>query len=140
MVIFFWRKVMNLLRTSIATILQHRTDGCSNGYSSLACKILYIVKKHPLLIFFQNLAEIIWTPIIQKLMWFEQILNPFQDSNYMSSTVSLKNHRHKKRRDSLEAWVACSWILILTWNFVGDRDDSTSVFFKLASISWFWCS
>ena len=28
---------MNLLRPSIATILQHRTDGCSNGCSSLAC-------------------------------------------------------------------------------------------------------
>ena len=37
--------------------------------------------------FFQNLAEIIWTPTIRKLMWFEQILNPFKDSNYMSSTV-----------------------------------------------------
>ena len=51
MVLFFWRKLMNLLRPSITTILQHRTDGCSNGCSSLACTILYIVKKHPLLIF-----------------------------------------------------------------------------------------
>ena len=50
-VLFFWRKLMNLLRPSITTILQHRTDGCSNGCSSLACTILYIVKKHPLLIF-----------------------------------------------------------------------------------------
>ena len=46
---FFWRKLMNLLRPSITTILQHRTDGCSNRCSSLACTILYIVKKHPLL-------------------------------------------------------------------------------------------
>ena len=50
MVLFFWRKLMNLLRPSITTILQHRTDACSNGWS-LACTILYIVKKHPLLIF-----------------------------------------------------------------------------------------
>ena len=33
--------------------------GCSNGCSSLTYTILYIVKTHPLLIFFQNLAEII---------------------------------------------------------------------------------
>ena len=52
-VLFFWRKLMNLLRPSITTILQHRTDGCSNGCSSLACTILYIVKKDPLLIFFK---------------------------------------------------------------------------------------
>ena len=51
MVLFFWRKLMNLLRPSITTILQHRTDGCSNGCSSLACTILYIMKKHSLLIF-----------------------------------------------------------------------------------------
>ena len=49
--LFFWRKLMNLLRPSITTIFQHRTDGCSNGCSFLACTILYIVKKHPLLIF-----------------------------------------------------------------------------------------
>ena len=47
----FWRKLMNLLRPSITMILQHRTDGCSNGCSFLASTILYIVKKHPLLIF-----------------------------------------------------------------------------------------
>ena len=42
---------MNLLRRSITTILQHRTHGCSNGCPSLACAILYMMKKHPLLIF-----------------------------------------------------------------------------------------
>ena len=52
-VLFFWRKLINLLRPSATTVLQHRTDGCSNGSSSLACIILYIVKKHPLLIFFE---------------------------------------------------------------------------------------
>ena len=51
--LFFWRKLMNLLRPSITTIFQHRTDGCSNGCSFLACTILYIVKKHPLLTFFK---------------------------------------------------------------------------------------
>ena len=45
-------KLMNLLRPSITTILQHPMDGCSNGCSSLACTMLYIVKKHSLLIFF----------------------------------------------------------------------------------------
>ena len=50
-VLFFWRKLMNLLRPSITTILQHRTDGCSNGCFSLASIILYIVKNYPLLIF-----------------------------------------------------------------------------------------
>ena len=44
-------KAMNLLRPSITAILQHRTDGCWKGCSSLAWTILYIVKKHPLLIF-----------------------------------------------------------------------------------------
>ena len=28
---------------------------------------------------------------------------------------------------------------ILTWNFGGGRDDSTSSFFKKATASWFWC-
>ena len=51
MVLFFWRKLVNLLRASIITILQHRTDGCLNGCSFLACTILYIVKKHPCLFF-----------------------------------------------------------------------------------------
>ena len=50
-VLFFWKKLMNLLRPSITAILQHRTDGCSNGCSSIACTMLYIVKKHPLLMF-----------------------------------------------------------------------------------------
>ena len=50
-VLFFWRKLVNLLRPSITTILQHRTDGCSNGCSSLACTILCIVKSYPLFIF-----------------------------------------------------------------------------------------
>ena len=31
----------------------------------------------------------------------------------------------------LEARTAFSWILLLTWNFVGDRSDTAS--------SWFWC-
>ena len=53
MVLFFWRKLMSLLRLSITTILQYRTDGFSNGCSSLACTILYIIKKHPLHIFFK---------------------------------------------------------------------------------------
>ena len=53
MVLFFWRKLVNLLRPSITAILQHRTDGCSNRCSSVACTILYIVKKHSLLIFFK---------------------------------------------------------------------------------------
>ena len=52
-VLFFWRKLINLLRPSATTVLQHRPDGCSNGSSSLACIILYSVKKHPLLIFFE---------------------------------------------------------------------------------------
>ena len=52
-VLFFWRKLINLLRPSATKVLQHRTDGCSNGSSSLACIILYIVKKHPLLMFFE---------------------------------------------------------------------------------------
>ena len=42
---------MNFLRSSVTTILQHRTHGCSNGCSSLACTILYIVKSFPLFIF-----------------------------------------------------------------------------------------
>ena len=31
MVLFFWRKLMNLLKPSITTILQHRTDGSEAG-------------------------------------------------------------------------------------------------------------
>ena len=38
--------------------------------------------------FFQNLAETIWTPIIRKLMYFEQILKLLEDSNYTSSIAS----------------------------------------------------
>ena len=40
--------------------------------------------------FSQHLDEIISTPIIRKLMYFEQILSPLEDSNYMSSTVHTK--------------------------------------------------
>ena len=50
------------------------------------------------------------------------------------------NHSHKKRKDSLEARAAYSWILKLTWNFGGGRGNSASTFFKTARSSWFWCS
>ena len=40
--------------------------------------------------FFQNLAEIVRAAIIRKLMQFEQILNPLEDLNCMSSTVYVK--------------------------------------------------
>ena len=44
--------------------------GKENLYISLFFSLYNTLdmKKHPLLIFFQNLAEIILTPIIQKLM------------------------------------------------------------------------
>ena len=44
-------------------------------------------------------------------------------------------HSLMKPKDSLETRAACSWILILTWNFGGSRSDSTSTFFKIASAS-----
>ena len=37
-------------------------------------------------------------------------------------------HSHKKRKDSPETTAAFNWILILTWNFGGDRSDSASTF------------
>ena len=52
-VLFFWRKLMNLPRPSVTTNLQHRADGYSNGCSSLAFTILYIMKKYPLFVFFK---------------------------------------------------------------------------------------
>ena len=45
------------------------------------------------------------------------------------------NYSHQKRKDSLETRAVCSWILILTWNFGGERSDSASTFFKVASAS-----
>ena len=40
-----------------------------------------------------------------------------------------KIHSYKKQKDSLEAWAAFSWILILTWNLGGCRSDSVPTFF-----------
>ena len=49
---------------------------------------------------------------------------------YFYDELTPSNHSHKKRKDSLETWAACSWILILTWNFGGGRGDSASTFSK----------
>ena len=56
------------------------------------------------------------------------------------STKAICDHSHKKQKDSLETQAACSWNLILTWNFGGGQGDSASAFFKIASASWLWCS
>ena len=53
-----------------------------------------------------------------------------------SALTGLRNHSHKKGKDSLETRAVFSWILILTWNFGGGRSASAST---LASTSWFWC-
>ena len=53
MVPFFWRKLMNLLNAFNYNDFTASNCGCLNGRSSLACIVLYIVKAHPLLIFFK---------------------------------------------------------------------------------------
>ena len=50
------------------------------------------------------------------------------------STLTRSNN-YKKWKESLETRAVFSWILILTWNFGGDRSGSASTFFKIASTS-----
>ena len=49
---------------------------------------------------------------------------------YSNSSSFCSNHSHEKWKDSLETRAACSWILILTWNFGGGLGDSASTFSK----------
>ena len=68
MLLFFWRKLMHLLRPSITTILQHRIM-VARTYALLypLCNTVHREETSPAY-FFENLAEIIWTAIIRKLM------------------------------------------------------------------------
>ena len=71
-------------------------------------------------------------------VWCEHIISLSRNKLFqqMESCTNLDlNHSHKKGKDSLETQAIFSWILILTWNFVGGRSGSAST---LESANWFW--